>query len=243
MEKTKDKNQSLCLIIETLSAVLKKNVFAIFSITIFISLACGYYLSEVKPIHRIDVNITSDYDRSDLFGLYMMLPYLFNNEKPLSNSSDYKFIEEYKQKFHIDAFDTLYYLEENIFSVKIIMSQFDKSTLVAEEFVQLLNNSSFAGDFIQNQLKKRDMLINTITQQVMAQENLDKMVKNLKVDIRDPNFELFRLVNKTVPYQNYTLKQPNVMVSVFALFVTTFIAVLLLFAHLNLRKEEKSANL
>jgi hypothetical protein len=76
MDKTKVENNPLYLTRDLLLAVLKKKLLAITSITLLVTFSAGYYLSTVKSIHRIDVNITSDYDREELFELYVMLPSL-----------------------------------------------------------------------------------------------------------------------------------------------------------------------
>lgn len=238
MDKTKVENNTLYLTIDLLLAVLKKKFLAITSIALLVSFSAGYYLSTVKSIHRIDVNITSDYDREELFELYVMLPSLFDASFTRMNSADGKMIKDYKQIFHIEDFDTLYYLEDNIFSVKLFMSKFDGSPIAANEFVTLLNDLSFTSGFVQKQLQKREVLIKLLDETDVNKKILKDALDNLLLD-EGENIELFRIVNSSVPYQNHSLKEPNVLVSTFALFVTVFIALFLLFAQMSLSKKDK----
>lgn len=238
MDKTKVENNPRYLTRDLLLAVLKKKFLAITSITLLVSFSAGYYLSTVKSKHRIDLNITSDYDRDELFELYVMLPSLFDTSFTGMNSADGEMINDYKQSFHIEDFDTLYYLEENIFSVKLFMSEFDGTPIAANEFVTLLNNLSFTSGFVQKQLQKREVLIQLLDRPDVNKKVLKDAVDNLLLDAGE-NIELFRIVNSSVPFQNYSLKEPNVLVSTFALIVTVFIALLLLFAQKRLRKKEE----
>jgi hypothetical protein len=238
MDKTKVENNPLYLTRDLLLAVLKKKLLAITSITLLVTFSAGYYLSTVKSIHRIDVNITSDYDREELFELYVMLPSLFDTSFTRMNSADGKMINDYKQSFHIEDFDTLYYLEDNIFSVKLFMSKFDGSPIAANEFVTLLNNLSFTSGFVQKQLQKREVLIKLLDETDVNKKILKDAVDNLLLN-EGENIELFRIVNSSVPYQNHSLKEPNVLVSTFALFVTVFIALFLLFAQMSLSKKDR----
>jgi hypothetical protein len=238
MDKTKVENNPLYLTRDLLLAVLKKKFLAITSIALLVSFSAGYYLSTVKSIHRIDVNITSDYDREELFELYVMLPNLLSSSLQGRSSLDTKLVNDFKDSFTIDHFDTLYYLEENIFSIRLTMTEFDETPAVADEFVSLLNNLSFTSYFVQKQQRKRASLISLLDQPQINKEGVENLLKNLMLDA-EGNIELFRIVNSSVPYQNHTFKEPNVLVSTFSLFVTLFIALLLLFAQMSLSKKDK----
>lgn len=238
MEETKVKYEQRYLTTSLLFVVLKKNFLIIIATTLLVSLFAGYHLSNIKPIHRIDVCITSNYDKEELFELYVMLPFLFNSSDEGADTGDIKLINNYKLSYNIDDFDTLYYLKENIFSVKIIMSEFDKNPKIADDFITLLNNLSFTSGFIQKEYQKRDTLNKLLENPNVNKDIVNDLIKNLELG-DGKNIQLFRVVNKNIPYQNYVYKKPNVIVSTLSLTVTVFIAMLLLFAQLNLRKKEK----
>lgn len=238
MGEAKVENKHRNLTIALLIVVFKRNFLIISSTTLLVSLFSGYHLSNIKPIHRIDLNITSNYDREELFELYVMLPYLFNSSTEIVDTKDLEFINEYKLIYKVDDFDTLYYSDENIFSVKIIMSEFDKNPKIADDFITLLNSLSFSSDFIQKEYQNLETLIKLLEKKNVNKAAINDLIKNLQL-VDGKNIQLFRVVNKNIPYQNYVYKKPNVIVSTLSLAVTVFITMLLLFAQLNLRKKEK----